>query len=288
MVMNIEPGFYADNLHLQKSANDEKSLDTVAKEFEALYLQMMLKSMRDAGKAFQSNLMSNDYTDKYEEMYHNQLAKDIAYKAGFGLADAIKEQMLPHIDKTANISEQPISEKAISEKIAIKPYVNHTVTKQQLDKFTTFATPREFIDKLTPEITQAANKIGVAPQLLLAQAALESGWGQHTNDSRNLFGIKADNVWQKGKDFVNTTTHEFVDGVKNKVVDKFRAYKNYKDSIQDYVSFIQSNPRYQKALSVSNDPQQYMQELQKAGYATDPEYANKVLKIYDKIKGSAT
>ena len=270
--MSIHSTFYADNSRLQgyKNTNDQQSLGKVAKEFEGLYLQMLLKSMREAGQTFSSGMLKNDHISQYQEMYHNQLALHIANNSDIGLAAAINKQMTPHVSATTT----PMP----------KAMLNKQATTQQLHDFTTFATPREFIDKMTPTIKDAAAQLGVAPNLLLAQAALESGWGQHAQDSHNLFGIKADKVWQKAKDYVNTSTHEFVAGVKTKLVDKFRAYPDYVASVQDYVGFIKDNPRYQQALQVAANPQEYVQELQRAGYATDPDYAAKVMKIYDKIE----
>jgi len=285
---NIDSTFYADTTHLQqyKSRNDQKSLSYAAKEFESLYLQMLLKSMREAGQAFGSSMGTNHYISQYQSMYDSQLANHIAHHGGIGMADSINKQLASYVGKppteenaaqehTLNISS------LIGKKLA--PNINKNITLQQIDTFAEFTTPREFIDKLTPLVTSAANELGIAPELLLAQAALESGWGQHTLDSRNLFGIKADSTWQKTKSFVNTKTHEFLNGVKSSVVDKFRSYKSYQESVTDYVSFVKNNPRYQQALSVAAHPEQYMRELQKAGYATDPHYADKVLNIYNKI-----
>ncbi len=143
--------------------------------------------------------------------------------------------------------------------------------------------PQDFVNQLLPHATNAANQLGVDPQVLIAQSALETGWGQKIpryadgSSSFNLFGIKAGANWQ-GKTVTITTT-EFEQGrfVKKQAV--FRAYDNVQQSMQDYVRFIQQNPRYQGALNASSNSAQYLQELQKAGYATDPEYADKIQRI---------
>ncbi len=155
---------------------------------------------------------------------------------------------------------------------------------QQMDsRLQNTKAPQDFVNQLLPHATNAANQLGVDPQVLIAQSALETGWGQKVpshadgSSSFNLFGIKAGANWQ-GKT-VTITTSEFEQGrfVKKQAV--FRAYDNVQQSMQDYVRFIQQNPRYQKALKASSNSAQYLQELQKAGYATDPEYADKIQRI---------
>jgi flagellar protein FlgJ len=278
--MNVnEPSFYADNSRLQeiKNTNDVKSLSAVAKEFEALYLQMLLKSMREASKSFNSGLLADNTTAQYEEMYHNQLAMHIAQNNDIGMAAQITKQMQPYVQQNA-------SQQIDANTVAANAIVNPKASAAQIENFGQFATPREFIDKLTPPITEAAKELGVSPQVLLAQAALESGWGQSAQDSRNLFGIKADKAAVKNKAFVAQTTHEYINGKAEKVVENFRAYKDYVASIKDYVNFIKTNPRYKDALALAAHPEQYVKALQNAGYATDPNYAQKVMGIYNRIK----
>jgi flagellar protein FlgJ len=127
--------------------------------------------------------------------------------------------------------------------------------------------------------------MGLSPEALLAQAALETGWGRHVmsrnggGSSHNLFGIKADSSWDG--DRVRQTTLEFKDGVALKTKAAFRAYDSYGQSLSDYVRFIQSNPRYSRALEAVGDERRYFRELQRAGYATDPNYAEKIEQILD-------
>jgi flagellar protein FlgJ len=148
---------------------------------------------------------------------------------------------------------------------------------------TAFASKDEFIAAMLPMAEQAAEKIGVDARYLVAQAALETGWGksiirqQDGSSSHNLFGIKSHNSWDGESARVLTT--EFKGGKAVKEAASFRSYDSYAHSFDDYVSFLQSNGRYEKALDSTQNPEQFARELQKAGYATDPQYARKVAQI---------
>ncbi|MBD9630992.1 flagellar assembly peptidoglycan hydrolase FlgJ [Pseudomonas sp. PDM19] len=146
-----------------------------------------------------------------------------------------------------------------------------------------FASADDFISTMLPMAERAAKRIGVDPRYLVAQAALETGWGKKMiaqrdgSSSHNLFGIKTGSSW-KG-DSARATTTEFEKGKEVKEVASFRAYNSFEQSFQDYVSFLQNNDRYQGALDSASRPDQFMKELQRAGYATDPQYARKVNQI---------
>ncbi|MFJ3260282.1 flagellar assembly peptidoglycan hydrolase FlgJ [Pseudomonas sp. NPDC086581] len=146
-----------------------------------------------------------------------------------------------------------------------------------------FASADDFISTMLPMAERAAKRIGVDPRYLVAQAALETGWGKKMiaqrdgSSSHNLFGIKTGSSW-KG-DSARATTTEFEKGKEVKEVASFRAYNSFEQSFQDYVSFLQNNDRYQGALDSAARPDQFMKELQRAGYATDPQYARKVNQI---------
>ncbi len=135
-----------------------------------------------------------------------------------------------------------------------------------------------------PYAEKAAKELGVEPKVILAQAALESGWGRSVirnangSNSFNLFNIKADKAWQ-GKQ-TKLTTLEFDQGIAKKVNAGFRSYDSFEEGFKDYVDFIKNNPRYGEALKKVGNAEHYMHELQRAGYATDPKYANKVMSIY--------
>jgi flagellar protein FlgJ len=145
--------------------------------------------------------------------------------------------------------------------------------------------PTAFIQRLLPAATQAAKQLGLEPLALIAQAALETGWGQRMFktsagvDSHNLFGIKATGNWQGDVAVVDTL--EYRQGVAQKEKARFRAYESPEHSLQDYVALIQQNPRYQAALDVASDTKSYFRQLQAAGYATDPNYAEKIVSVLE-------
>ncbi len=145
-----------------------------------------------------------------------------------------------------------------------------------------FASPEEFVATMMPMAEQAAKKLGVDPRYLVAQAALETGWGKsiirgsESGSSHNLFGIKA-HGWDGAS--AKVTTSEFVQGVKVKEKAEFRSYDSFEQSFNDYVSFLESNGRYKQALQSTANPERFVSELQQAGYATDPNYAKKISQI---------
>jgi len=142
------------------------------------------------------------------------------------------------------------------------------------------------LEKLWPLAEQAADELGTTPQVLLAQAALETGWGRYVQQlpnggsSHNLFNIKADQRWSGPK--VTVSTLEYADGIAKRQKAAFRSYASYADSFRDYVDFIKSNPRYQEAIDNAGDSYQFAHKLHKAGYATDPSYADKWLNILER------
>lgn len=148
-----------------------------------------------------------------------------------------------------------------------------------------FESPMQFVEALMPLAESVAAEIGVDPKVLLAQAALETGWGKHLvqrgegGSSHNLFNIKADSRW--GGDSATTMTLEFRDGVAQRERAAFRAYDSFEQSFRDYISFLKDSPRYQVALQSAGDPYAYLNHLQQAGYATDPQYAQKISNILD-------
>ena len=148
-----------------------------------------------------------------------------------------------------------------------------------------FDSPEEFVTSLLPVVEKMATQLGVDPQVLLAQSALETGWGKHIirnadgSNSYNLFNIKAGRSWEGERAQVSTL--EYRDGVAQKERAHFRAYGSYEESIQDYVTFLKNSPRYQQALEQADDPREYLQQLQNAGYATDPRYADKITEIFE-------
>ncbi|MFJ4354319.1 flagellar assembly peptidoglycan hydrolase FlgJ [Pseudomonas sp. NPDC089428] len=151
-----------------------------------------------------------------------------------------------------------------------------------------FADGDEFVATMLPMAEQAAKRIGIDPRYLVAQAALETGWGKSVmrnsdgSSSHNLFGIKASGNWEG--DSARAITSEFRDGQFVKETAAFRSYDSYQDSFHDLVSLLQNNSRYQDAVKSADNPEQFVRELQKAGYATDPNYASKISQIARQMK----
>jgi len=165
-----------------------------------------------------------------------------------------------------------------------QPVAEETAAVAAADPLATMAGPEAaFVRRILPAAQQAARQLGLEPLALVAQAALETGWGQRMfkaadgRESQNLFGIKAHSEWQGDVAVVDTL--EYRQGVARQEKAKFRVYQDVQESLQDYVDFIRQQPRYQEALSVSHDTANYFQQLQAAGYATDPNYAQKILQV---------
>ncbi|MGL5007973.1 MAG: flagellar assembly peptidoglycan hydrolase FlgJ [Plesiomonas sp.] len=151
----------------------------------------------------------------------------------------------------------------------------------------TFSSAQEFVATLFPHALKAAKRLGTTPAILIAQAALETGWGKSiiqnaAGSSNNLFNIKADKRWQGDK--VTVRTLEYFDGTAVNMTSPFRAYESFADSFDDYVHFLQQNGRYSKALQQAANPETYISHLQQAGYATDPRYASKVISILRRVQ----
>jgi len=146
-----------------------------------------------------------------------------------------------------------------------------------------FSSADQFVNTMLPMAKEAAERIGVDPRYLVAQAALETGWGksvmraQDGSSSHNLFGIKASSNWAGNS--ARAITSEFRNGAMVKETAEFRSYDSYKDSFHDLVTLLQTNNRYQDVVKSADNPEQFVRELQKAGYATDPDYASKISQI---------
>lgn len=295
-----QTGLYADfaaTAQLKRQARHDaaQSLPAVARQFEAIFMQMMLKSMRAATPG--DDLFGSSQMQTYRDMFDQQIALELSSQRGFGLAQVLQRQLQGRagtIDdaapqqplapplrwgRTAASQPLPTGQTAIAANAA-KPAPRTPATQQAapvdaLPK--AFKGPLDFVRSLWRHAKSAAAELGVNPSVLMAQAALETGWGKHATDSRNLFGIKADRAWRGPQ--VNRQTFEFHQGVLQRERAQFRSYDSYAESFRDYVAFLRDNPRYTRALQQAGDPSAFMHALQDAGYATDPAYADKVLGI---------
>ncbi len=296
-------------LKRQAVQDQDAAIDEVARQFEAIFLQQVLKEVRNASLG--EGIMDNRQSQFYQEMYDQQLAQHLSQNGGIGLSEVLKRQLGGGTDEKAlqgrdGLDQFPlINNGAPSTPIygALQSGSTSSATGSASDlaRASTqdgnqssgsvvaetggqgFESPDDFVKRLRPYAQEAADKLGVDADALIAQAALESGWGKrqisHANgeSSHNLFGIKANSSWQG--DRVAVSTLEYEGGVAVRKTEPFRAYESYRESFNDYANFILSNPRYGKALSVADDSNAYFSELQKAGYATDPNYANKLTSV---------
>jgi flagellar protein FlgJ len=247
-----------DTLRLQAKQNPEQASKAVAQQFEAVFLQMMLKSMRDATP--QDGPTDSDQTRMYTSMLDQQIAQSLSAK-GMGLADVMLRQL--GRGQTA-APALPVTAKPVDAKTSAP------------------VASQNFLSRMKEHAIAASNATGIPAKFLLGHAALESGWGKgeiRTADgspSHNLFGIKAGRNWKGAT--VDVTTTEYVDGAPRKMVQTFRAYASYAQAFQDYASLLQNSPRYAAVLKQS-DGAGFAQGLQRAGYATDPQYAEKLTRI---------
>jgi len=275
-----------DPIRAAARRNDPEALRAVARQFEGLFLQMMLKSMRDA--SFGNPLFKSNGLSTYQDLYDKQLSVDLSAQGKLGLADVLVQQMRGQYGALLPDDKEkpPVVDKAyLFERRSPAPVREDTrnLPAPGSAEETEFKTPEDFIQTLMPHARRAAADLGVDPKMLLAQAALETGWGsaliRHPDGSNsfNLFGIKADAHWQGPQ--VEVMTREFISGRPYQVNSAFRAYASYADSFKDYVQFLRSGTRYRAALKGAGDGEAYMQRLQASGYATDPHYADKVIAI---------
>lgn len=282
---------------LRQSAkqNSPEALQTVAKQFEALFMNMMLKSMREASP--QDGAFDNEQSRMYTAMLDQQLSQNMAAR-GVGLADVLIRQLSsaggsPPLQTQPGAAAAPLAPsdaaldalpKASVQSIgASPPSTAAPVADAGKPKASQPAHVQAFQARLGAHAEEASLTTGIPAKFMLGQAALESGWGRREivaadgTPSHNLFGIKASGGWN-GK-VVETLTTEYVDGVAHKSVEKFRAYDSYADAFRDYAKLLRSNPRYQNVLANAQDVTGFAQGLQRAGYATDPGYADKLTRI---------
>ena len=401
VVSGSDSGAFTDLNRLNNLKVGDRESDSnmrkVAQEFESLFLNEMLKSMRSANEVLgQDNPLNTPAAKQYQEMYDQQLSVTLSRQGGgIGLADVLMRQMsknksavpgeapastaltaeakattpaptvtttdspfvrsngqralwasrvavapttglgahqndmallnqrrlalptkltdrllagiVPSADPArATINTQSVPERTSASMDAVlkgsrQPMVSASGAQGQMQVYgramaqpplapakKAFESPDAFVATMLPMAQQAADRIGVDPLYLVAQAALETGWGksvmrqQDGSSSHNLFGIKATGSWQGAQ--ARAITSEFKGGQMVKETADFRSYDSYQDSFHDLVTLLQSNNRYKEVLSAADKPEQFVRELQKAGYATDPEYASKISQIAKQMK----
>lgn len=327
-----------DNLRARAQQDGQATLKEVAQQFEGIFVQMLMQSMRDANEAFKSDSPFNSqYTRFYEQMRDQQMSVELGAQGTLGLADLMVQQLspqtsgvmpasvlrgnmpgfkttdndalppgliMPSVQETASdaaaqpaaspwlgnaLAQADLMHKQVPSENSHKPPHGNPLPPRQVVEHQGFNTPDEFIEQLYPLADKAARQLGTQAEVLLAQAALETGWGQKMvrradgQPSNNLFNIKADQRW--GGDSARVSTLEYEQGVAVRQQADFRVYESLASSFDDFVSFISNSDRYAQAREAAADPRAFMQGLQQAGYATDPSYADKVLRVMGAVAG---
>ncbi|NKQ11534.1 flagellar assembly peptidoglycan hydrolase FlgJ [Pseudomonas sp. SST3] len=369
-----DSGSYSDlnrlnQLKVGKDRDGAENVRKVAQEFESLFMNEMLKSMRSATEVLsQDNPLNSQASKQYQDMHDQQLSVTLSKEGGgIGLADVLIRQLsklqepdekpnpfaqvaaqtedvtwsssnpnatLAKVDPARNDSQLLNQRRlALPGRLAEREAVEVAATNFQAEQTnqsggvqplvnldwkpatafaapqdvplivngveaaapsapskTRFSSPAEFIATMLPMAEKAAKRLGVEPRFLVAQAALETGWGKSMikqkdgSNSHNLFGIKA-NGWNG--ESAKVTTTEYINGKATKQVAGFRAYDSFEQSFNDYVRLLENNDRYKPAIQVasaSGDSERFVNELQRAGYATDPQYARKINQIARKVQ----
>lgn len=265
------------DLKAQAAKDAKGAAPEVAKQFEALFLQSMLKSMR-MGEHFldESSPFRGKDRETFQDMLDGQYASNIAGSKGIGLAQFLTKQL-----ESASEAQSPMEPQPAAAMPAQQTMLGTQSTAANKDKSATSID--DFVQSIWPKAKAAASAIGLDPKLLMAQAALETGWGKFvTKDangsSNNLFNIKAGG--NSEHDSVTVKTTEYIADTPIKMNASFRKYASVEESFNDYISLIKKDERYQGALASTSNPESYVNELHKAGYATDPEYSTKILSIY--------
>jgi flagellar protein FlgJ len=311
------------------SEGKQAALQEAAQQFEAIFMKMLLKSMRQAQEVLESDSPFNSQSTKfYRDMHDQQMAVELSSNGTLGLSDLIVRQLggddnftpssvlrsgadfeqIKAATKQATLQNKINNESGLSAfdlspnlsvNSTVTPHLNNSINQANVTEIPlatsevsetntsvnfsspSFSEPKDFVTALVEPAKSVQEKIGVPFQVVIAQAALETGWGQkiikdqNGSSSNNLFNIKADNRWAGDK--ITKDTLEFEQGAMIKKSEPFRMYESLSDSVDDYINFLSSSERYQDALQDSGNVEHFLHGLQKAGYATDPQYAEKIL-----------
>jgi flagellar protein FlgJ len=250
---------------LKRDPNSPEAISAVAQQVEALFLQMMLKSMRDATAAEQTD--SNEM-GMYQDMFDKQVALSISQHADLGIGRLLKRQLAGKAAPAAPKLTSGVPTASVSGAAAAA---------------TLGQTPTQFVQRMLPPIRRAASALGVDPMGMLAQTALETGWGQRMprnadgSPSHNMFGIKAGDEWTGARSTADTM--EVANGVATPRRTTFRAYGSIEDSVNDFASLLKNSTRYRDVIAAGGNAGAYVASMGKSGYATDPEYTNKLNQI---------
>jgi flagellar protein FlgJ len=271
---SVAPTYYADfsgleGLKRNAKADDPQAIRAAAQQFESLFTDMMLKSMREAKLG--QGLGDSQESELYQDMYDQQIALKMSQGKGIGLADMLVQQLTRN--RAAKAGAASAASETLASPASSAPSSAPVKPASNADRIS-------FVKSMEPYAQQAAGKLGVSADTLIAHAALETGWGQHVPatangaSSFNLFGIKAGSGWSG--DSLEALTTEAAQGHLANVPQSFRAYSTLQQGVNDYVSLLQRNSRYQAALGTGSDVNAFATGLARGGYATDPDYVQKL------------
>ncbi|MEQ8861290.1 MAG: flagellar assembly peptidoglycan hydrolase FlgJ [Pseudomonadales bacterium] len=283
------PGFaYSDIRSLQRIKTDDASgIRAVAQQFESLFIGMMLKSMREANAVLaESSMLSSPELSLHEEMLDQQWAIHMAESGGIGLATIIESQLGGARPAAESAQAQALPERRGREHPGYTAATTVTARARGF-KQPGFASREAFVAEVLPQLQEVLADAGLRPTAVLAQSALETGWGQrviHGPDgasSHNLFGIKAGRSWEGPR--VEVRTLEVIDGHPRVEKAEFRSYPSVRAAVEDYVRFLESDSRYRDVLEAGSDDG-FAGALQRSGYATDPAYASKIRAVIGSLR----
>ncbi|HUQ10033.1 MAG TPA: flagellar assembly peptidoglycan hydrolase FlgJ [Steroidobacteraceae bacterium] len=256
--------------------NDPKALREVARQFESIFTKMMLEGMRSA--SFGDPMFGSDQSDMYQGMMDDQMAVQLSSGRGIGLADMLFRQL----SQGGQGAGARAAFDAATAPAPRRAGGSGATESADVDD----GQRRRFIEQILPHARAAAMQLGVDERSVIAQAALETGWGTSkpadgSGTSNNFFGIKAGATW-RGPTVTSGTT-EFTNGVAGAEQAQFRSYGSVAENVSDYVHVLTGNPRYAAALNTGTDVRAFANALQRGGYATDPQYAEKLVAVAAKL-----
>ena len=267
---------------LKKDPKSPEALHAVSQQIDALFLQMMLKSMRDAGAEIGES--ASNEMGMYQDMFDKQISLSMSQHQSIGLGAQLTRQLAAAAGEADPASKTAPVPTTVPARGSISGTGQSSVDADghagDTSSNVTAADPGEFVNQVYPAIQRAAQALGVNPLAIMAQAALETGWGKRMprnsdgTPSHNLFGIKADDSWNGPR--VAADTVEFSGGVVTQKRTAFRAYGSVEDSVNDFAKLLATSPRYREAVAGGASPHGYVAGIGKSGYATDPQYANKL------------
>jgi flagellar protein FlgJ len=288
---------------VKRQAKDDPraALKSAAQQFEAIFLQMVLKSMREASP--RDGMFDSEQTRLYQSLLDQQLAQTLSAKGSTGLSALVEKQLArglspsgipataagdasrraaPPSPWSAATAAESVVEKGTAADAGGRPIAPALSPPGGERENMVPAPAREFVSRLWPNALEASRETGIPAHFMIAQAALETGWGKSElrfadgAPTYNLFGIKAGRSWNGA--VAEATTTEYVNGAAQKTVERFRAYGSYAEAFRDYANLLVSNPRYAAVIN-QQDAGAFARGLQQAGYATDPMYADKLARI---------